>query len=799
MAFEYKKYKVSIDADSEKTQGLQTGDIVRRQYYLTGATENIYSLMCVLDYGSDSVTTTDEDGNETTGDSSYFIGLLLEGDEPESGQLLDFVRITNLFNEDRSGALYLTASDDESPYMDVIDGIGRNASLSWPESLAADADEGDSETQYIFVGDSDGSLEYDSSYQDKSRILSITRTGTNEDYFGLRQDFYDYLDTGDYIVISYFIKGESSGGVTVSMGYTSNANKLDGEETYDLDSDDWVYKVHIIATAYNGKHLRSVRLDLSGMSKSESVSISDLNIIPMASLTSFSDASSVRIGKLTGISDNVFGSLDGYGGYLQKLYASNSAHISGTLTAGDENGFAATFYAGKIHRNAFINSLEPEISGAEINEEVTNPTAVGNVYEADGAVTVTAQEAEWLEEEVGETYTFSFYVRADMGCTITVSQNGTSVGTTIITESQTEGWYRRSVTFELIEDENSDLEITLSPDFTGEDGDEVMYLSAFQLEAGEDVTQYQATDETLSYVEDYGAWFSRGGIGGTIQNPLLQLNYDGEGGIGTKSKSLYLAQDGSGYLANENISWDEDGNVTFGSGVTLSWTNLDYTTQKEMASKSLLITSDANTFYAIPDNDGTIWYTPTEITLTLEETNIESTASERTWYYLDGSEYIEIEGENELTFVVDPDADYWGSATQLVFKCSVDLDGSVYSATYTVYKVSGEGYIAEISSSNGDVFTNGDCSTTLTVNVRYNGVLLTEDEVDSLFDIQWCRYALDDEEHETAIDFEDEELDTTAQSITLDYEIDEGDYYTVTLSSKEDGTAFPLTFPVTFA
>lgn len=34
-----------------------------------------------------------------------------------------------------------------------------------------------------------------------------------------------------------------------------------------------------------------------------------------------------------------------------------------------------------------------------------------------------------------------------------------------------------------------------------------------------------------------------------------------------------LNQDGSGILANGNISWDQDGNVTFGPKVTLNWTN----------------------------------------------------------------------------------------------------------------------------------------------------------------------------------------------------------------------------------
>ena len=54
---------------------------------------------------------------ETVGDKEapYFIGALLDGDEPQNGELLDFVRVTSLFDSSRSGALYLTASDGEAP------------------------------------------------------------------------------------------------------------------------------------------------------------------------------------------------------------------------------------------------------------------------------------------------------------------------------------------------------------------------------------------------------------------------------------------------------------------------------------------------------------------------------------------------------------------------------------------------------------------------------------------------------------------------------------------------------------
>ena len=70
--------------DSQKTQGLQAGDIIRRQYAERERT--VYSLMCVTETGTELV------GDK---DAPYFIGALLDGDEPQGGELLDFVRITN--------------------------------------------------------------------------------------------------------------------------------------------------------------------------------------------------------------------------------------------------------------------------------------------------------------------------------------------------------------------------------------------------------------------------------------------------------------------------------------------------------------------------------------------------------------------------------------------------------------------------------------------------------------------------------------------------------------------------------
>ena len=66
--FRYPTYKIRIAPDSQKTQGLQAGDIIRRQYAERERT--VYSLMCVTETGTELV------GDK---DAPYFIGALLDG------------------------------------------------------------------------------------------------------------------------------------------------------------------------------------------------------------------------------------------------------------------------------------------------------------------------------------------------------------------------------------------------------------------------------------------------------------------------------------------------------------------------------------------------------------------------------------------------------------------------------------------------------------------------------------------------------------------------------------------------
>lgn len=806
--FDCKKYKISLHHDSKKTQGLRTGDIVRRQYF--DGKSLVYSLMCVLDYGIDKVIGSDENEYE----QPYFIGALLEGDAPKSDEILDFARITNLFDTDRSGALYLTASDDQAPFMDIIDGIGRNASLCWPENIA-NTEFVDSKSQYVVSGMECVSCDYIRNDMEHSRICHITRNGvTSGAFIGLKQDFYEYVANPNRVLISYKIKSSAPITATASLGYVDDV-RIDGAISIDITTE-WQYKFHAITVDWSGRHLRTFKLDLAGMSNGDEIWIADFNIILLSSVANFMEAAQIRIGRLTGISDPVFGRLDGYGSYLQKLFASASAHISGTLTAGDENGFGATFYAGKIHRNVFLNSLDVNFSNAiTISEDVANPVGIGRVYSITDEAGMFAQNGEWLSAHVGDSYCFSFWVYAKSPCQIEVLQNGHLIGVLQVYVEDTHTWRRLNLPFNIIEDEGADMLILLRPTFQSIDPDSqsgpitdepLIYFTAPQLESGRTVTQYQPTDDVLNFTEDYGAWFNRGGIGGTIQNPLLQLNFDGEGSIGTRTGSFLLKTDGSGHLANRNILWGADGRVVFGDKVTLNWGNFDETVQQEMISKSIKITG-IDTFTLLGDeSSSSTQFHPQSILLTMTEENMSSTSSQRRWYYLNGDEWVRFPNANAKALTILPDGQYWNDSSILTVKCEVTLGSNVYADTFTIRKQYIQGYTVKVSSSQGESFKNGNCVTTLKASVYYQGNLVRDDFVSENFTFVWKKYNLPDIEHEDMDWFHaqydgdgnliQEAIDRTQQTITLGYRISGSDLFICEL--QNGSSVFPYTFPIIF-
>lgn len=794
--FNYKKFKVSLRADSKKTQGLHVGDIVRRQYF--DGRNVIYSLMAVLETGTDA--------NE----QAYFIGALLEGDEPQQTEILDFARITNLFDTDRSGALYLTASDSEAPYMDVIDGIGRNASLSWPVNVAVPMNE-DPQSQYILEDSTLATTSYTKYYLGNSRILHITKNST-AGTVRLKQDFYKYVANPNRVLISYKIKASKAITATTSLEYVDGV-RVDGQVDVNVTTD-WTYQFHAITVDWSGRHLRSVKIALPNLDDGDEVWIADFNIILLSSVANFGDASQMRLGRLDGMSDPVFGRLNGYGGYLQKLFTSGSAHISGTLTAGDENGFGATFYAGKIHRNVLINSLAPTISGdVEIDTDIINPTGVGNVYRFDDTITITAQVKAWYQEHIGDQYTFSFWAYAMNPCQVTVRQNGFIVGTLQIEAQELNAWKRHSITFDLLEPSsvNEALTISLTPTFSSAGDDEIssdatiiaadtvveyddaLLFSAPQLEYGSLTTQYQATDSILDDTNDYGAWFNRGGIGGTIQNPLLKLNFDGQGSIGTRTRSFLLRIDGSGYFANQNISWNSEGHVVFGENVLLDWSNLTENAQKSIIGRKVTISGNDTIVVVKGGNSGFDAYSPENLQLVTTFQNFTADEASFQWQYKNSSgNWVNIDGANSSTYTVGPLSSLWNEDNVIELRIQVTVASMVIYDNYTVRKMFVSGYEVRITSNSGVSFHNGNCQTTLQAKVYYRG-----EEVTDLtgFAFLWHKYTLPSTSEDTQFWTDHPELNRSSDTLVLNYAIGSQDRFVCVVSTTD---MFTYDFPISF-
>lgn len=566
--FNYPSFKILIDPRSKKTQGLRVGDVVRRQYF--DHPKLIYSLMVVTETGVDVIG---------QGESAYFIGALIEGDEPKSGELLDFVRVTNLFDTARSGALYLTASDAEAPYMDVIDGMAIEKSLCYPYMGGGEADVADM-NKYACTGADCLETSYQISSEEASRIFRITRNQANagNKVLGIKQSLEKCPEHPARLLISYKIRASKSmPGVLLSFGYT-DGTETDGNDRIDIGTE-WQYKLSLISVDYPARYQRSLLLDLTALLTGEGdwCEIADLNIIRQSDISTFAGATKARVGKIKGVVDPVFGVLEGYGAYFQNLYATRNVNIAGTLTAGDENGFSSTFYVGKIHKNVILNSIACEFSDSQVVSELT-PVGIGDVHQISGNTRLKVQSGEWRNSHTDKKYCFSIWMKGASG-NVSVYQDEHFIQD-IKVDSESE-WKRYRVAFTV----KSSLQPELTVWFKNLPGN--LMVSAPQLEAGATPSQYQPTDGTLAYTEDYGAWFNKGGIGGTIQNPLLKLNEDGS--ISSRDRSFVINPDGTGHFASGRFTWTKD-TITL-QDVTIKWEDLSEEAQENLSPVTLDIVS----------------------------------------------------------------------------------------------------------------------------------------------------------------------------------------------------------------
>lgn len=717
--YSYERYKIRIAPDSHKTQGLQPGDIVRRQY--VDRNRSIYTLMAVTDNGTDII-----DGKE----SPYFVGALLDGDIPRSGELLDFVRVTSLLNPQRSGALLLTASDSEAPYMDVIDGMATEQSLCYPIMEGGIPDIPD-KTKYACLGSEYLSASYKQEETDALRIFRLCRNGTAlpaDGRLGLKQTIEEAVEHPERLLVSFRIQASKPlNCVQIQFGYT-NGEKADATGTLDIGTSR-EFRLWVITVEYPRQYSRSLSLDLTEHLSIEGdwCEISDLNIVRLASVATFTGSTKSRVGKVSGIIDPVYGVLEGYGAYFQRLYATKDVNISGTLTAGDRNGFSSTFYVGKIHKNVIINSLECHFTGSSEIDCIT-PVGIGKAVRLSGNSVLEVQTAEWCKRHGGQNYCFSIWMRAEEPGRVSVYQNEHFLQDIEITTSGE--WQRQKITFPV---RSAGIE-AMNICFRGVP--KRLCVTAPQLENGGAVTPYQATDEVLSYVEDYGAWFCKGGVGGTIQNPLLRLNADGS--LSSCDGSFVINRDGTGHFANGRFKWTKD--TIELRDFTIRWEDLDDVAQEQL--KPRYVTVSGGDVFHYPDEPESVCE-PSEITVIGTEYHFEGTG--RFWEYLGSDGGWKDAGCNLSAFTVKPDFHGWEERDVLSLRYTAIAEEKQYSGTHTIFKQydGASAYSVYIESNNGTIFRNGVVSTTFYAHVYKGGIEITGDIPDRNF--HWMRLSRDTE------------------------------------------------------
>lgn len=540
----YPKFKISINPDSKKIQGLQPGDIVRRQY--VDGINVIYTLMAVLENGIDEVL----NDKGVVAKSPYFIGALLDGDVPNSQQVLDFVRTTNLFNADRSGAIYLTASDSEAPFLKVIDKLGTEKSVCLPYLPDGIANQ-PSKDRYACVGDSCLITSY-SKYSDGAyRAYKLQRNNkAAENKIQAKLTFQDSFKIQEKALVSYKIRANKNLTLPYSFGYTDDS-AFDGTDNVTASSK-WEYKFHIIQIDSPARNNRSFSINLRSLSTNDWVEISELNIIKLSDVANFANAGKATLGNMNSIVDPVFGTLKGYGVHSENFYATKNVGIAGTLTAGDSNGFSSTFYAGKIYKNMIINSLSCDFnnSATEVTD-VKLPARIGTGYKFKENISLhqlTCREVGWANKNKDKQVTFSIWIYSDTETTVGIFQNTHKIDDWDLDT----GWRRYNTTFTIFD--------TAEKLLIGFETNKPLIVCSPQLEEGDTVSQYQPTDGLLKEESDgYGAWFCDGGVGGTIQNPLLKFGADGS--IRSRSDSFHILPDGSAYFK---------GQVEIGNGSTLN-------------------------------------------------------------------------------------------------------------------------------------------------------------------------------------------------------------------------------------
>lgn len=108
-------YELTVDGDTNDYQPFAVGDIIRAQRVNLGSGIQVWqSNMEVLSISPG-------------GNAKKFVASLISGDAPAAG--MEFVRLGSSSDSSRRGTIYLTASDSNAPFIDILDGVTSHATF----------------------------------------------------------------------------------------------------------------------------------------------------------------------------------------------------------------------------------------------------------------------------------------------------------------------------------------------------------------------------------------------------------------------------------------------------------------------------------------------------------------------------------------------------------------------------------------------------------------------------------------------------------------------------------------------
>lgn len=340
----------------------------------------------------------------------------------------------------------------------------------------------------------------------------------------------DYSDAGGSLTIysTYLTVGSVS-------STTVNATRLSGSSGYSLKAGMTIVRVGGSASDRQG----SILLDAAS-SGAPFIDIYD------GRTSDATVAPKVRLGKLSGITDSIFGVLQGHGLYSQNVYLSGNAQIAGTLGVALGSKVGNTFFAGKLYTNILRAASEKFASGNGWSDPGSSGITITDGYDDSGTASCpapTGSVSRWVQSagtnkyrySVGtagtgiqcqtRTFTFSVWARGASGgedLALQIARWTDWAGIASGTFQLTTSWARYTVTGTA----NGTNPTYLVYAVINQNENSTFYLWGAQLEISATASTYQYKDSTevteaMASSSGFGMWATVGGFGGTMQSPAV--------------------------------------------------------------------------------------------------------------------------------------------------------------------------------------------------------------------------------------------------------------------------------------